>query len=208
MAEFARHLGVARSTVTRAVAAGRLPVEADGTLDFDKAVAAWHRGAGGRADVSARHAKNRGAGIPMPQAGQKNAAAGESAPASRVGIAVPGEDAGRAGARVALMQFENATIKLEMALRRGLRFMRADVRREAAGVGSMVRAGIERVIDLTAPRLAAAGNELERRRIIDGEVRKLRSMVKRELTRALRRVQEAARGAKVGAGGPEDGGGE
>ena len=60
---------------------------------------------------------------------------------------------------------------------------------------------IERVIDQTAPRLAAAANDLERRRIVEKETRRLRWVVKRELPRALRRMREAGQGAKVGAGG-------
>ena len=77
-----------------------------------------------------------------------------------------------------------------MALRRGLRLERGAVKREAAALGALVRAGVERVIDQTAPRIAAATNELQRRQIIDGEIRRLRWIIKRELPKALRRMQD------------------
>ena len=72
------------------------------------------------------------------------------------------------------MHYENSQIKLEMALRRGLRVDLAAAHREAAGIGAMLRGGIERVIDTTAPRLAAASNDIERRVIVEREIRKLR----------------------------------
>ena len=73
-------------------------------------------------------------------------------------------------------------------------------KRDRANRGDLMEYGIERVIDQTAPRLAAAGNDLERRRIVEREIRRLRWMWKRELPRALRRMKEQGAG-KVGAGG-------
>ena len=96
-------------------------------------------------------------------------------------------------AKVALLHFENSAIKLEMALRRGLRLERAAIKREAHGLGAMLRAGVERVIDQTAPRLAAADSDLQRRQIVDAEIRRLRWIIKRELPRALRRMKDAGK---------------
>ena len=53
----------------------------------------------------------------------------------------------------------------------------------------MLRAGIERVIDQTAPRLAACANDLQRRQILDKEIARLRHIIKREMPRALRRMR-------------------
>jgi hypothetical protein len=196
LADFARHLGVNKSSVTRAVQAGRIQREPDGRIDFAKATAAWHASAAGRTDVAARHAAQRGRVVGSTHPGAETATAPDLAPA--LGI----DDSGRAKAKTLLLHFENSQIKLEMALRRGLRYERAGARREAQGLGAMLRAGIERVIDQTAPRLAAAGNDLERRRIVEREIRRLRWMWKRELPRALRRMKEqGAQGGKVGAGG-------
>jgi hypothetical protein len=189
---FARFMGVNKSTVTRARRAGRLVMTPEGLVDFEASAARWHQTAGGRTDVSARHAQNRGGVIPTPHPSQKRAPAAMDSPA-------PADSSARMEAATDRMHFENSILKLEMALRRGLRFERTAVQREANGLGAMVRAGIERVIDQTAPRIAAATNELERRRILDKEIRRLRWVLKREIPRALRRMREA--GAKVSRGG-------
>jgi hypothetical protein len=192
----AAFLGVNKSSVSRAVKAGRIRPEADGRFDFEKCAAAWHASAGGRTDVAARHAAQRGAAIP------KAAAAAENPPAAEFTPALGIDDSGRAKAKTLLLHYENSQIKLEMALRRGLRYERQPARREGQGLGAMLRAGIERVIDQTAPRSAAAGSDLERRRIVEREIRRLRWMLKRELPRALRRMKEqGAAGTKVGGSG-------
>lgn len=195
----ARHFGVSRSTITRAVQAGRIVPEADGRFDFAACANAWAATAAGRADVAARHAKNRGAPIPDSQPGEKNATAADAGPESEPDVT---PDSSRAKAKTLLMHYENSQIKLEMALRRGLRVDLAAARREAAGIGAMLRGGIERVIDMTAPRLAAASNDLERRVIVEREIRKLRWMIKRELPRGLRRMKEQWSG-KSNNGGSE-----
>lgn len=199
--EFARWLGVNKSSVCRARKAGRLVLTADGRVEFEQSAARWHETAGGRTDVAARHAQKRGAAIPTPQPQQKNATAAQSAPAvpeidAAAGSGMNDGDT-RTKAKTLLLHYENAQIKLEMALRRGLRLDRSAVKRESAGLGAMLRAGIERVIDQTAPRLAAAGNELERRRILAGEIQRLRWIFRRELPRALRRSQEAGAAGKA-----------
>jgi hypothetical protein len=142
---------------------------------------------GGRTDVSARHAAERGAVLPTDAATQKNGtagdfgrAAGEPLPDATLG-ATPG--GGRTAAKAALMHYENQAIKLEMALRRHLRYEIAGVKREGHALGAMVRAGCERLVDQTAPRLAVMTNELDRRRLIERELRRLRAMLRRELPR-------------------------
>ena len=53
-----------------------------------------------------------------------------------------------------------------------------------------------------APRLAVMTNDLDRRRLLDAELRRLRWMVKSEIPRALRRMRASGQaGVKVGAGG-------
>lgn len=197
--DLARYLGVNKSSVCRAVKAGRVRAEADGSYDFEKCAAQWQSSAAGRTDVAARHATQRGAELPKSQQSPQNATTGqETAAPLEVDAGVANDS--RTAAKALLLHFENSSIKLEMALRRGMRFDRSIVKREAAALGAMVRAGVERVIDQAAPRLAAAGNDLERRRILDGEIRRLRWILKRELPRALRRMREHGMGARVGAG--------
>lgn len=188
--EFARFLGVNKSSVSRARKAGRLVLVADGQVDFEASAARWHETAGGRTDVAARHAAHRGSAIPTAAPAQKNATAAHGG--ADAGLVEPAQEhGGRASAKAALLHYVNGLIKLEMALRRGLRLERVAVRREAQALGALVRAGIERVIDQTAPRIAAAGTDLQRRQIIAAEIRRLRWVIKREMPRALRRMRDA-----------------
>jgi len=190
--EFARHIGVAKSYVTALKKAGRLVMTETGLVDVEASIARIADTAdAGRRDVSERHAEKRGAAIPhAPEAQPANHDAG-------LGLNL-GEN-GRAKAKAMVMHYENSIIKIEMALRRGMRCERAAVRREAFSIGAMLRAGVERVIDQTAPRLAAASDETERRRILEKETRRLRWMLKRELPRAMRRMREAGAAGKIGA---------
>lgn len=187
-AAFARQIGYDKSRITQLKRAGRIVMSADGRLvDVEASIARMAETADpGRMDVTERHAANREA------AGKVAAAPSIPAPPPSIPDAGLGlEPTGRAKAKAALMHFENGLLKLDMALRRGLRYERAAVKREATGLGALVRAGIERVIDQTAPRLAAASNDLERRVILDKEIKRLRWMIKRELPRALRRMQDS-----------------
>jgi hypothetical protein len=188
-ADFARQIGYAKSRVTQLKQAGRIVMAAGGRLvDVEASLKRMAETADpGRMDVTERHAANRASAgkATAPSVGAPRA----QVPPADADLGM--EPTGRAKAKAALMHYENGLIKLEMALRRGLRFERAAVQREAAGLGAMVRAGIERVIDQCAPRLAAAQNELDRRVIIDKELKRLRWMIKRELPRALRRMKDA-----------------
>lgn len=189
--EFAKLIGCSVGWVQKLVETGRCVLTADGKIDGPASRARVAATADpGRQDVADRHAEARRA------AGKPSAAPNIGAAAPNIPTEAPNIDAGlgveagvRAKAKALLMHYENSSLKLEMALRRGLRFERAAVKREAASLGAMLRAGIERVIDQTAPRLAAAGNELDRRQIIDQEIRRLRSMIKREMPRAMRRMR-------------------
>lgn len=191
-AEFARRIGMARSRITQLKQAGRIVMAADGKrVEVEASIAKINATADpGRMDVAERHAAERhAAGKPgaAPNIGAQAPNTPPESPNMDAGLGV--EPSGRAKAKALLMHYENSSLKLEMALRRGLRFERAAVKREAASLGAMLRAGIERVIDQTAPRLAAAGNDLQRRQIVEAELRRLKHMIKREMPRALRRMR-------------------
>lgn len=185
--DFAKRLGVNKSTVTRYAQAGRL-VEKDGRVLVEESLAKIAATQGHRGDVAARHAKIRGAEIPAPQQDGKNAS-------KEAGQVAGEEDAlppagGRQRYQTLELHYENQQIKLEMALRRGLRFPREAVKREASGIGSTIRAALERLIDLTAPQLAAERSDTERARLIRIELKRVRWMVKREFPRAMRRMKQ------------------
>lgn len=186
---FASRMGVNKSTVTRWAQAGRLVVDEAGLVKVAESQARITATMGHRGDVAERHAKTRGAEVSAPQAAEKNAAAGVYG--NTVGDAADGLPAGggRARYQALTMQFENQSIKLEMALRRGLRFPREAVKHEAQGLGSMLRAALERMIDIAAPQLAAEKSEGARRRLITNELEKVKRSIKREFPAALRRMR-------------------
>ncbi len=162
----------------------------EGKIDGRSSLARLNETQGGRVDVAERFAARRGA--PMPQA----TATPPAAPDLRVEHV---DGFSRADAKAVLMSYENQLIKLEMNMRRGVLLDRSAVRRESVGLGAMLRAGIERVIDQTAPRLAAARNEMQRREIVAKEINRLRTIIKREMPRALRRMRDAGAAKKEGA---------
>lgn len=213
-AAFARRIGINKSNITRAAQAGRIVLTPDGLVNVEASIERWYATKGGRDDVAARHAKNRGAdGLP-PHPGVENGTAGRftatgSQPPADPGATPPGEGGNRTRYKALALHFENQSIKLDMALRRGLRYPTGLVRREALGMGSTVRAAIERIIDQTAPRLAVMTDDLDRRRLLDAELRRLRWMVKSEMPRALRRMRASGQaGEKVPNGTPRAGAGD
>jgi len=204
-AAFARRIGINKSNVTRAAQAGRIVLTVNGQVDVEKSLARWQATKGARDDVAARHAENRGADVMLDQQGTENGTAGLKTATTPATDAQPTTDTtGRTHYKAAVLHYENSSIKLEMALRRGMRYPRGLVKREALGMGSTVRAAMERIIDQTAPRLAVMTNELDRRRLIETELRRLRWMVKQELPRSLRRMR--AESSRVGAGDTVTGG--
>lgn len=174
--QFAHEIGRSVGYVQKLVDTGRCILTDDGKIDGPASRARIAETQGGRPDVAERFAAQRQpAAAPLPPG-----------PDIDVGHT---DGSSRAKAKALLMHYENSMLKLEMAMRRGLRFERAAVRREATGLGAMLRAGIERVIDQTAPRLAASANELQRRQILEAEIRRLKFIIKREIPRALRRMR-------------------
>lgn len=193
--QFALRIGIHKSNVTRAAQAGRIVLTADGLVDVEASLDRWHATKGNRPDVAARHAAQRGAEVPTPTRGGENATAAQigATAAQPEGLADPLQDS-RTQWKAHGLKYENETIKLEMELRRGQRYLIADAKREAHGLGATLRAAMERLIDQTAPRLAVMADEAERRRLIAAELRRMRMVIKTDFPRALRRLRQS--GAK------------
>lgn len=204
-AAFARRIGVNKSTITRAAQAGRLVLDGE-QVDVEASLARWHATQGGRLDVAARHAEQRGQAIPAtltPAGITGNAVAGLPGPtagmvagavAAQLDAQPKADDADgsidRTAYKAMALRYENEAIKLEMALRRHLRYPLEDVRREAQALGTMLRAGVERLIDQTAPRLAAAPSATEREALLRTECAALARAFRNEFKRALRRLRQ------------------
>lgn len=203
-AAFARRLGVNKSTVTRAAQAGRLVMQGE-MVDVAQSLARWQGTRGGRLDVAERHAAQRGRGVSvgvMPAPGAEKATAGrfgglaglvagnEPAQLDEDGEGEDDDGASRTQYKAMRMFFENEAIKLEMALRRGQRYPLDAVKREASGLGATLRASVERLIDHTAPRLAAEQRPEARLSLLHAEVAALSRAMRQEFVQALRRLRQ------------------
>jgi len=194
-AAFARRLGVHKSQITRAAQAGRVVLTPDGRIDVEASVQRWYATKGGRADVAARHeARRQAVGYMGQQAADHATTAHLGTMPEQLAVEAP-VSAGRTRTeyKALALYFENQAIKLEMALHRGSRYPTEMVKSEALGLGATMRAAMERVIDRTAPRLATMGDDLERRRFLETELRRVRRLLKTGLPRALRRMRRAAK---------------
>jgi len=92
---------------------------------------------------------------------------------------------------IARLRLENATIALNMALNSGLRHLREAVRDEAYALGAALQSGLERLIDQTAPRLAASRDQATRRTLLQRECAALAANLKTEFERSARRLRDS-----------------
>lgn len=221
-AAFARRLGVHKSTISRAIAAGRLHLDG-GFLDVDASLRLWQATKPGlRPDVLARHAAKRGQAIPEAHPA---AATPRSAPA-RLGdnaeaAECAGADVGAAddlselpadaatgttpaaadGApRLAdytqsLLASQNALARLSIQLRTHKRYPADAMHDEAQALGATLRGALERLVDQTAPRLAVQSDPGSRRALLEEQVKALGRTLRREMPRALRRLRLAGKKA-------------
>lgn len=171
--QFAARIGRSRQYVSKLKDAGRL-VLVDGLVDVEASRQRIAETEGGRSDVAERNAQERR----QPAAPSQEIDLGEQAAGSRAKF------------KAMAMHYENQSIKLEMALRRGLRFELDAVKSEAHSLGNTIRAALERLIDQTAPRLAMLKTRQERLRLLENEKRAMRRLVKSEFPRALRRMKK------------------
>ena len=193
-AQFARRLGVNRSTVTRAVQDGRLVLTDTGRILVEPSLCRWHETKGGRTDVEARHAQYRGEGAPVAAMDGENATESrEITDKAQSAVSETEGKGGRAKFKALALDFENQAIRLEIALRQFQRYPLAAIEKEGAAIGGVVRSVLERLIDQTAPRLASLPSPDDRRRLLEAEVRAARRAVNGEFPRALRRLREKER---------------
>ena len=214
-AAFARRLGVHKSTISRAIAAGRLVLDG-GFLDVEVSLRLWQATKPGlRPDVLARHAAKRSPAIPeaIPAA-----AAPRSAPETAAGAAEdddaateldrllggdedgegspPADAAGSprlADYTQALLASQNALARLSIELRTHKRYPADAIHDEAQALGATLRGALERLVDQTAPRLAVQRDPAARRALLVEQVKALGRTLRREMPRALRRLRLAGK---------------
>lgn len=175
--QFAEHIGRSPSYVTKLKDDGRLVLAKDGRVRVKASLKRIAETAGGRDDVSERHANERVSRTRLSSV-QHNSASGS-----------------RAQAQKSLLEYEVKLGQLNLGMQIGHRFYIDAAEREAVELGAMMRGGIERLIDSTSPRITGASNRQDSARIIRAEIVRLRSVFKRELPRALRRLRDNGNGA-------------
>ena len=216
-AAFARRLGVHKSTISRAISAGRLVLDG-GFLDVEVSLRLWQATKPGlRPDVLARHAAKRSPAIPeaLP-AGPAPRGAPETAPAAAedddaatdldrlLGGDEDGEGSPSAAAAgsprladytQALLAAQNALARLSIQIRTHKRYPADAIHDEAQALGATLRGALERLVDQTAPRLAVQRDLAARRALLVEQVKALGRTLRREMPRALRRLRLAGKKA-------------
>ncbi len=202
-AAFARRLGVHKSTISRAIAAGRLHLDG-GFLDVDTSLRLWQATKPGlRPDVLARHAAKRGQAIPEahPAAECAGADVGDAddlseLPADAATETTPAAADGAprlADYTQSLLASQNALARLSIQLRTHKRYPADAMHDEAQALGATLRGALERLVDQTAPRLAVQSDPAARRALLEEQVKALGRTLRREMPRALRRLRLAGK---------------
>ncbi len=182
-AAFARRLNVNRSTISRAVADGRVLLNDKGQVRVDASLKDMQAAQASRPDLSEQHAAARA------QKATKRQETGLDSPDGDKGGTTGATS--RAKAKAEALTYENALIRLEMQLRRHECYPLVNLKHEAVGLGATLRAAVERLIDQTAPRLAAMTDPASRAALIQAECRSLHRMLRHEFPRVLRRMRKA-----------------
>lgn len=141
-AQFAKRLGVNKSTVTRYGQAGRLVLAPNGKVRVEESLNLINGTKGHRIDVSEKHGQMRDE-LPDDATG----VAGDEINATASGIV------DRAKLQRATLIFGNNIMKIEMALSNGTLVLKEDVVSKAGLDGRAFRIGMERLIDNLAPVL-------------------------------------------------------
>lgn len=174
--QFAKRINRAPSYITELLSHGRLVLDATGKkIDVEASLKKLaETSSGANPAVAARHESARA----KPKSKKiKNT---DETP----------EIGGRAKYKSMVLHYENQQIKIEMMLRRGLRFELADARRESQSLGNTLRASLERLVDQTAPRLSVMKSKSDRLNLLSNELKKLKTIIKAEFPRAMRRLQK------------------
>lgn len=175
--QFAKQQGWAPSYVSKLGAQERLVLNEKGMVMLEDTLAKIKATAGARSDVASRNAAQRKQGNP-PQA---------------EALDIPMDDlpdGTRAKYKAVTIHYENQLQRLELSLNHGMRFDSKAVRDEALGIGNTLRAAMERLIDITAPRLAIAKTREERERILNAEIIAMRKTIKNAFPRAMLRLMK------------------
>lgn len=145
-AQFAKRLGVNKSTITRYDQAGRLVLAPNGKVKVEESLALITSTKGARGDVSEKHGQ-------MHPSVAQNATDSESVAEDDMNATVGMVGVDRARYKQAALMFGNNMLKIEMGLVNGTLVNKSDVADKASKDGRAYRIGMERLIDNLAPIL-------------------------------------------------------
>lgn len=170
--EFAKRLGVNKSTITRWDKAGRLVLAQNGKVIVQESLAQISATQGHRTDLTEKHALDRGQAITKPTESAKNATDNDmDATEQQVG-----KD--RAYYKAIALDIGNKQLRLDEALSRGIRINKEDYQKKISLLASQVKSGVERLIDNLAPQLANISNSAERSNKLNQEINNLMENLK------------------------------
>lgn len=177
--QFAKRIQRAPSYITELISHGRIVLTEDGKrVEVEASIAKIEATASGaKPAVAARHEAER-KGVKPGRKKRKEAEV---------------EEGSRQYYERTLQQVKNDHKALEFDLVLGKRFLIADVRREALGLGNTLRATVERLIDQTAPRLSVMQDKTLRHALLQDELKTLRTVIKAEFPRAMRRLKKGGK---------------
>lgn len=144
--QFAKRLGVNKSTITRYDQAGRLVLAPNGKVKVEESLALIAATKGARGDVSEKHGQMHPSVVQSVTEGESVAEDDMNATVGTVGV-------DRARYKQAALMFGNNMLKIEMGLVNGTLVSKSYVADRASKDGRSFRIGMERLIDNLAPIL-------------------------------------------------------
>lgn len=160
-AQFAKRLGVNKSTVTRYDQAGRLVLAPNGKVKVEESLALIAATKGARGDVSAKHGQIHGS---VAQNATESVADDDmSATVEMVGF-------DRATLKAQTLTYGNKVLELEAAKAAGSMLDKEEFLKQVGQAGKAFRVGMERLIDNLAPVLVNVHGTESRMAAIGGAV--------------------------------------
>lgn len=181
-AEFARHLGVNRSTVTRMGQQGRLVLAPNGKVKVAESIAQINATQGARNDVAQRHAIERGHEIAL-HTNATSAATDKRSEASQwlsedeeeeMSLDPQTIDKNRADVKAEKMHYENELFDLNDAIEAGTVLEKDSFSMEIADLGKAISDGLDRIVDNLSPQLIAKPSKSNRYAMISKSLKELR----------------------------------
>lgn len=173
--EFAKHMGVNRSTVTRWAQNGRLVLAENDCVKVEESIHRIGATEGNRADLKSKHAKGRGAELPQTEksTSENDGSMAQAISEEMADLSASEQSLGleRAEYKAQKLDFENRLIYLKLDLDNGTRCAKEDHLKRLHRLGAEIKAMTERLVDNLAPQLGVL-NHNDRRARVSAEIEK------------------------------------